>query len=90
VRCSDASAILSAERGGTLRTLAFRVAGAQGFAEGNKRTALLLSRWVLDHNGLDGLALVPPDDRKLAHLLIKAAAGAEVESEIVGLIVSRT
>jgi prophage maintenance system killer protein len=70
--------------------LAFRVTRAQGFAEGNKRTALLLARWVLDHNGKDGLALLPPDDRDLADLLIKAAAGAEVESQIVELIISRT
>ena len=33
--------------------LAFRVARAQGFAEGNKRTGLLLARWLLDRNGLD-------------------------------------
>jgi prophage maintenance system killer protein len=70
--------------------LAFRVTRAQGFAEGNKRTALLLARWVLDHNGLDGLALLPPDDRELADLLIKAAAGADVESQIAGLLADRT
>jgi hypothetical protein len=52
--------------------------------------ALLLARWVLDYNGKDGLALLPPDDRDLADLLIKAAAGAEVESQIVELIISRT
>ena len=34
--------------------LAYRVTRAQGFAEGNKRTALLLARWVLDNNGIDG------------------------------------
>jgi prophage maintenance system killer protein len=34
--------------------LAYRVAAAQAFAEGNKRTALLLARWVLDHNDVDG------------------------------------
>lgn len=28
--------------------LAYRVARAQGFGKGNKRTALLLARWVLD------------------------------------------
>ncbi len=66
--------------------LAFRVARAQGFAEGNKRTALLLARWLLDHNGLDGHALLPGDDRALADLLIKAAAGTDVESEIIALI----
>ena len=70
--------------------LAFRVARAQGFGEGNKRTALLLARWLLDRNGFDGGALLPPDDRELADLLVKAAAGGDVESEIVGLIVGRT
>ena len=71
------------------RRVAFRVARAQGFAEGNKRTALLLARWLLDHNGLDGHALLPSDDRALGDLPIKAAAGAEVESEIVALIAER-
>jgi hypothetical protein len=34
--------------------LAFRVTRAQAFGEGNKRTALLLARWILDRNGQDG------------------------------------
>jgi prophage maintenance system killer protein len=34
--------------------LAYRVARAPAFAEGNKRTALLVARRVLDRNGLDG------------------------------------
>lgn len=70
--------------------LAFRVARAQGFAEGNKRTALLLTRWLLDHNSLDGAVLLPRNDRVLADLLIKAAAGVDVEREIVTLITERT
>jgi prophage maintenance system killer protein len=69
--------------------LAFRVARAHGFAEGNKRTALLLARWVLDHNGLDGAVLLPADDRLVADLLIKAAAGADVEAELVAVISRR-
>jgi prophage maintenance system killer protein len=40
--------------------LANRVSRAQGFAEGNKRTALLLARWVLDRNGFDRSKLSPP------------------------------
>lgn len=63
--------------------LAFRVARAQGFAEGNKRTALLLSKWVLDNNGRDGRQIIDPDDRGLADLLVKAAAGQDVEADIV-------
>ncbi len=69
--------------------LASRVARAQAFAEGNKRTALLLARWVLDRNGLDGAAMVPPDDREVADLLVKAAAGHDVETAMVGLLRSR-
>jgi prophage maintenance system killer protein len=69
--------------------LAARVARAQAFGEGNKRTALLLARWVLDRNGLDGGALIPPDDRLLADLLVRAASGADVESEILELLRSR-
>ncbi|MBA3509927.1 MAG: Fic family protein [Thermoleophilaceae bacterium] len=42
--------------------LAYRIARAQAFGEGNKRTALLLARWVLDRNGLDGRVLLPPND----------------------------
>ncbi|MGH7687113.1 MAG: Fic family protein [Candidatus Dormibacteria bacterium] len=46
--------------------IAFRVASAQAFAEGNKRTALLLARWVLDANEVDGARLLPADDNQLA------------------------
>jgi prophage maintenance system killer protein len=67
-------------------TLAFRVAFAQAFGEGNKRTALLLARWVLDRNGVDGAALLPADDRVLADLLVQAAAGNDVEQEIIDLL----
>lgn len=65
--------------------LAFRVCRAQAFGEGNKRTALLLARWVLDRNGEDGNSVLPPDDRHLAGLLVQAAAGLDVEAEIVAL-----
>ena len=41
-------------------TLAFRIAtGAQAFGEGNKRTALLLARWILDRNGMRGALILP-------------------------------
>ena len=68
----------------------FRVTRAQGFAEGNKRTALLLARWLLDHNDLDGAVLLPRNDRALADLLIRAAAGHDVERDIVTLIAERS
>ena len=69
--------------------LAYRVTRAQGFSEGNKRTALLLARWVLDHNGVDGGQILPSDDLVLADLLVKAAAGVDVESDIVARLGSR-
>jgi prophage maintenance system killer protein len=69
--------------------LAFRVTRAQAFGEGNKRTALLLARWILDRNGRDGFVLLPPDDREVAQLLIRAAAGENVEAELVTELRSR-
>ena len=46
--------------------LAFRLTAAQGFTEGNKRTALLLARWALEKNGLGRRRLLDPEDRELA------------------------
>ena len=69
--------------------LAYRVVRAQGFGEGNKRTALLLARWLLDRNGLDGSAVIPHDDQEFAPLLVRAAAGADVEDEMKALFQSR-
>lgn len=63
--------------------LAFRVTRAQGFTEGNKRTALLLAKWTLDNNGRDGRQIIDPDDRELADLLVKAASGQDVEADTV-------
>ena len=70
--------------------LACRLTRAQGFTEGNKRTALLLARWVLDRNGLDGALLLPSDDREFAELIVWAASGVDVEAQIVALLKSRT
>jgi len=69
--------------------LAYRIARAQAFGEGNKRTAFLLAKWVLDRNGQDGLVMLPPDDRLVADLLVKAAAGQDIQSELVDLLQSR-
>ena len=63
--------------------IAYRGARAQAFGEANKRTALLLARWLLDRNGLDGGLFLPADDLRLADLLIKAAAGNDVGNEIL-------
>jgi prophage maintenance system killer protein len=69
--------------------IAFRVTKAQGFAEGNKRTALLLARWILDNNGLDGRQIIEPDDRELADLLVHAASGRNVEAVILRFFAER-
>ena len=69
--------------------IAFRVTRPQGFTEGNKRTALLLARWTLDNNGLDGSGIIDPADRELADLPIQAAAGRNVESEILRFFTDR-
>ena len=69
--------------------LAYSVTRAQGFGEGNKRTALLLARWVLDRNGLDGAALMPSDDIAFASLLVQAASGEDVSRDMVALLSSR-
>ena len=69
--------------------LASMVTRAQGFAEGNKRTALLLARWVLDHNGVDGAQILLPSDRDFADLLVQAAAGFDVQADMISLLASR-
>lgn len=69
--------------------LAFRITRAQAFGEGNKRTALLLARWILDRNGLDGSDILPPDDQDVALLLVRAASGTDVETELLELLRSR-
>lgn len=70
--------------------LAFRVTRAQAFGEGNKRTALLLARWLLDRNGREGSVILPADDREVAALLVRAASGADVEAELLELLQSRS
>jgi prophage maintenance system killer protein len=69
--------------------LAYRVARAQAFGEGNKRTAFLLAKWTLDRNGLDGSVILPSDDREVADLLVKAAAGQDVQDVLLELLESR-
>jgi len=66
--------------------VAYRVAKAQAFGEGNKRTGFLLAKWILDRNGEDGAALLPPDDREFAALLVRAASGVDVEAEMVEVL----
>jgi hypothetical protein len=66
--------------------LSYRVVRAQAFGEGNKRTALLLARWLLDRNGVDGARVLPGADREFADLLVRAASGHDVEAEILALL----
>jgi prophage maintenance system killer protein len=61
---------------------ASRIARSQAFAEGNKWTALLVARWILDRNGLDGKAIIPKSDLELANSLLRAARGEVVHSDL--------
>lgn len=69
--------------------LMFNITYTQGFWEGNKRTALLLARWILDRNYEAGDRILPPADRDVADLLVSAASGIDVEEDIVKLLRSR-
>jgi prophage maintenance system killer protein len=67
-----------------------RIARSQAFTEGNKRTALLVGRWILDRNGIeDGLRFIPTNDTELADLLLSAARGADETERISRLFQSR-
>ena len=66
-----------------------RIATAQAFSEGNKRTALLVGRWILDRNDLSGSRFMPSDDRELANPLLKAARGEEISGHVIALFDSR-
>jgi prophage maintenance system killer protein len=66
-----------------------RIARSQAFAEGNKRTALLVGRWILDRNGLNGSDIIPKDDHELADLPLRAARGEDMSQEVHDLFNSR-
>ena len=66
-----------------------RIARSQAFTEGNKRTALLVGRWILDRNGVDGLRFIPEHDTELGGLLLSAARGVDENSQITQLFESR-
>ena len=66
-----------------------RLAQSQAFTEGNKRTAVLVGRWILDRNGLGGAKFIQENDVELAQLLLRAARGSDVSGEIVELFNSR-
>jgi prophage maintenance system killer protein len=66
-----------------------RIARAQAFTEGNKRTALLVGRWILDRNDFDGSLIIPPDDYELANLLLDAAREGDTAERVIELFESR-
>lgn len=62
--------------------LAFELTSAQGFHEGNKRTAALLARWFIRANtDLDPDRIIKPNDPEFADLLIAAARGENVSAD---------
>jgi hypothetical protein len=70
--------------------LAFELTSAQGFHEGNKRTAALIARWFIRTNTrLDPDQIIEPDDPEFGDLLIAAARGEDVRVEIRGLFHDR-
>ena len=66
-----------------------RIARSQAFTEGNKRTALLVGRWILDRNGVNGLRFMPEDDTELARLLLSPARGVDETEHVRELFESR-
>lgn len=70
--------------------LAFELTSAQGFHEGNKRTAALIARWFIRANtDLEPDRIIKPDDPEFGDLLIAAARGDDVRVEIRGLFHDR-
>ncbi|HEY6426593.1 MAG TPA: Fic family protein, partial [Acidimicrobiales bacterium] len=67
-------------------SLLHEVTTAQGFYEGNKRTAVLLTRWFIAMNtNTDPDVLIRPADTELGDLLVAAARGAGSFEAIVDL-----
>lgn len=66
-----------------------KIARAQAFSEGDKRTALLVGLWILDRNGIDERQFIPEDDRELGALLVRAARGEDVAEEVARLFEAR-
>ena len=60
-----------------------RLARAQAFTEGNKRTALATAHFVLEFNGLDPETYLPPSDTQVGGCLVRAARGEDVEREVL-------
>jgi hypothetical protein len=70
--------------------LAFELTSAQGFHEGNKRTAALIARsFIRANTDLEPDRIIKPDDPEFGDLLIAAARGDDVRVEIRGLFHDR-
>ena len=54
-----------------------------------REQALLLARWLLDHNDVDGGQILPQDDRVIADLLVQTASGADAEKKIISILEAR-
>jgi prophage maintenance system killer protein len=71
--------------------LLYEIVAAQGFFEGNKRTAVIIARWFIRQNmDLDPDELIHPDDRELGALLVRTAGGDRNEAAIQALLRDRT
>lgn len=70
--------------------LAFELTSTQGFHEGNKRTAALIARLFIRANtDLDPDQIIKPDDPEFADLLVAAARGENISTEIQHLFRNR-
>ena len=70
--------------------LVYEITAAQGFFEGNKRTAVLIGRWFLSVNTeRDPDDLIRPDDQELGAILLRAARGDDVKDKVVALLQKR-
>ncbi len=63
-----------------------RIARAQAFGEGNKRTAFVAAVLFLEDADLDGAIA---DSDEIRQLLVRASMGADIEAAIVSALRSR-
>lgn len=67
--------------------LLYEIVAAQGFFEGNKRTAVLVARWFIRENmDTDPDRLIAPDDHELGALLVRTASGDRNGAAIQALL----
>ena len=70
--------------------LLYELVAAQGFFEGNKRTAVIVVRWFIRQNmDIDPDELIKPDDQELGALLVRTAGGARNEAAIKSMLRER-